>query len=109
MISIFCTKHFLSALINNSGICILLKVTFGNVFIPLSKIYYQARSQAEAMKPELQHKFGNLTLFFVYLKLVQMTSNGPGHSISNKTTFPLSTDSDQPAQMSRMIRVIALR
>ena len=37
-----------------------------------------------------------------------MTSNGPRHSISYKTTFPLSNDSDQPVQMRRLIRVIAL-
>ena len=56
-------------------------------------------------KPGLQHEFGNLTLF----SPVQMTSNGPGHSISYKTTCPLSNDSDQPVQMHRLIRVIALR
>ena len=61
------------------------------------------------MKPRLQHKFGNLTLFFPQTCSEQMTSNGLAHSIFYKTTCPLSNDSDQPVQMRRLIRVIALR
>ena len=38
-----------------------------------------------------------------------MTWNGPRHSISYKTTCPLSNDSDQPGQMRSLIRVIILR
>ena len=67
---------------------------------------HQARRQAGAVNPGLQHKFGNLTLFS---SKTCSGDNGPGHSISYKTTYPLSKDSDQPAQMRRLIRIIALR
>ena len=58
------------------------------------------------MKPGLQHKFGSLTLFSP--QLVQMTLNGPGHSISYKTSYLLSNDSYQTVQMLRLIRDIVL-
>ena len=66
----------------------------------------EARSQAESTKPGLQHKFGNLTLFSP--QICPDSSNGPGHSISYNTTCLHSNDSDQPAQMCRLIRVGAV-
>ena len=62
----------------------------------------QVHSQAEAMKPGLQHKFCTLTLFSPKIWFVPMTSNAPWHSISYWTTCPLSKDSDQPAQMRKL-------
>ena len=46
----------------------------------------QARSQMEALKA-----WASPSLYF-HPNFVQMTSNGPGQSISNKTTCPLSND-----------------
>ena len=68
-----------------------------------------AHRQAEAMKPGLQHKFANLTLFSPQTCSDDIKWATNGNSISYNTTCPLSNDSDQPAQMRRLIRVIALR
>ena len=61
----------------------------------------QARRQAEAMKPGLQHKFGNSTLFSPQTYSDDIKWAGSLHFL--KTTCPLSNDSDQPAQMRRLI------
>ena len=84
---------------------VILDIVYAN-----SNDYYltiHVRSQGEGMKPGLQHKFDNLTLFLPQTCSDEVKWAGP--SISYKTTCPLSNDSDQPVQMRRLIRVIALR
>ena len=49
-----------------------------------------------------------MCLFFIVYSVHTLYSE-PGHNISYKITCPPSNDSDQPAQMRRLIRVIALR
>ena len=80
------------------------------VFLRSSVMGYhrvQAHSQVEARKPRPQHKVGNLTLFSP--KISSDDIKWAGHRIFYETTCPLSNDSDQPAQMRRLISVIALR
>ena len=72
-----------------------------------SILVYQARSKAEAMKPGFQLIFGNWTLFSPQTCSDDIKWAEPKHSYN--TTYPLSNGSDQPAQMRRLIRVIALR
>ena len=64
----------------------------------------QTRSQAEAVKHGLQHKFGNLTLFSSVICSNDIKWAGTLHFLQDMS---VKNDSNQPAQMRGLIRVIA--